>query len=119
MNQLQLLQWVKEAIKDPEFEYKIFKKDDGAWAFKQMRYFKNRVFDYADKTFASASATNPFGEQTPYVRIEQKYSTMSENEMMVLELGEQNVADVAKKGLKLPSSASVANTTGRVSVSYL
>ncbi len=88
---------VREALKDNTYEYKMFRQDDGTWAFKQMRYFKNRVFDYTDNLFVTGTAENPFGSQTPYIRVEQRYSTLGENELVVLTLDEtQSIKDIPK-----------------------
>ncbi len=79
---------VREAIKDENYEYKVFKQDDGTWAMKQMRYFKNRIYDMADDTFITGKANNVFKAQTPFVRIEQRYSTLSEDEKLLLSIDE-------------------------------
>ena len=42
----------------------------------------------SDKLFVTGTDTNPFAEQKPYVRIEQRYSTKGEDEIVVLALDE-------------------------------
>lgn len=74
-------------------EYKLEKQSDGSWAFREMKYLKYRVFDMADDTFVTHSFTNPFDAQTPYIRIEQRYSTLGANEVTLIAFDE--TADVA------------------------
>ncbi len=54
-------------------EYKLVKYN-GGYAFRQAEYHENRVFDMTN--YKTGSANNPFGSQTPYVRVEQRYSTL-------------------------------------------
>lgn len=76
---------VKEQIKAGKYEYKLFKQADGSWAFKEMKYFKNKVFDL---DLATGRASNPFSAQTPFIRIEQRYSTLGENAVTVVAFDE-------------------------------
>ena len=75
---------VKQAILNGKYEYKVFQRDDGTWAFKEMKYFKNKVYDASLPAFTSAKATNPFEAQTPFVRIEQRFSTEGKADDAVL-----------------------------------
>lgn len=89
---------VKEELKAGKYEYKVFRQDDGTWAFKEMKYSYNKILDTTDNMFVTGTDTNPFGEQTPYVRIEQRYSTLGENEVIVLPLDENaEISTLAKK----------------------
>jgi hypothetical protein len=49
-----------------------------------MKYFKNKVLDASLPVFASGKGTNPFDAQTPFVRIEQRFSTEGKAEDAVL-----------------------------------
>ncbi len=69
-------------------EYKVQEQSDGSWAFREMTYFKNKVFDLEDTTYATGSGTNPYNAQTPYIRVEQRFSTLSKNEVTVLAFDE-------------------------------
>lgn len=69
-------------------EYRLQEQADGSWAFREMTYFKNKVFDLNDKTYATGSGTNPYNAQTPYIRIEQRFSTLSKNEATVFAFDE-------------------------------
>lgn len=64
-------------------EYKVEQKTDGTWAFREMKYVSNKIFDMADNTFVTGTANNPYAAHTPYVRIEQRYSTLGANEITV------------------------------------
>ncbi len=75
---------VKQAIIDGEYEYKLFKQEDGSWAFKEMQYFKHKIYDAAEPKFITGSGENPFNAQTPFIRIEQRYSTKGEENDAVL-----------------------------------
>ncbi len=89
---------VKEQLKAGKYEHKVFRQSDGTWAFKEMKYSFNKVLDTTDDKFITGSDTNPFDEQTPYVRIEQRYSTLGENEVVVLALDENaEISTLAKK----------------------
>ena len=93
---------VKAQIRDGKYEYRVFKQADGTWAFREMSYVYNRVFDMKDKLFVTGEGTNPFDAQTPFIRIEQRYSTLSENELPVLEIDEtKEVSQIkGKKSIK-------------------
>lgn len=69
-------------------EYKIEEQADGSWAFREMKYFKNKVFDLSDSTYATGKGTNPYDAQTPYIRIEQRFSTLSKNQTAVVAFDE-------------------------------
>ena len=89
---------VKEQLKNGEYEYKVFRQGDGSWAFKEMKYSYNRIFDNTDGLYVTGKDSNPFEAQTPYVRIEQRYSTLGEEEMVVLALDENaEMKTLAKK----------------------
>ncbi len=66
---------VKKAILAGKYEYKVFKQEDGSWAFKEMKYYKHKVFDALSEDFITGKGTNPFDAQTPFIRIEQRFST--------------------------------------------
>lgn len=57
-------------------EYKVEEQSDGSWAFREMTYVKHKVYDLTDTVFATGSGTNPYDAQVPYIRIEQRYSTL-------------------------------------------
>lgn len=60
-------------------EYKLEEMADGTWAFREMTYLKHKVYDMTDELYVTGNGTNPYNAQTPYIRIEQRYSTLGEN----------------------------------------
>jgi len=76
---------VREQIKAGKYEYKVFRQIDGTFAFREMKYQKEKIFasDLATKTGA-----NPFSAQTPFVRIEQRYSATDEGSVILKEFDE-------------------------------
>ncbi len=75
---------VKQAILEGEYEYKIIKLDDGSWAFREMSYARGKIFDLNTPALSSGKVSNPFDKQTPFIRIEQKYSTEGKDDDKVL-----------------------------------
>ena len=84
---------VKKAILNGEYEYKVFQQEDGTWAFKEMNYVEHKTY-MLDSAYTTGKAENPFGAQTPYVRIEQRYSSLGENAVVVKAFDE--TLDVSK-----------------------
>ncbi len=95
---------VKAQIRDGKYEYKVFKQADGTYAFREMSYIYNRIFDMTDRLFVTGEGTNPFAAQTPFIRIEQRYSTNSENEVLLLDIDETKEVSTltGKKSLSTP-----------------
>ena len=71
---------VREQIKAGKYEYKVFRQEDGSWAFREMKYLKNKVFSL---DLATAYGANPFSAQKPFIRLEQRYSSLGENSVTV------------------------------------
>ncbi len=69
-------------------EYKLEEQSDGTWAFREMTYLKNKVLDMTDDLFITGKGTNPYNSQTPYIRIEQRYSTLGANEELLYNFDE-------------------------------
>lgn len=78
-------------------EYKVEKQADGTWAFREMKYVKNRIFDMADSTFVTGNANNPYNAQNPYIRIEQRYSSLGTNEKVVYQFDETSDITAGKR----------------------
>ncbi len=75
---------VRKQLVNSEYEHKVFKQEDGSWAFKEMFYVKHKIYDLTVPSFTNASVENPFDAQTPFIRIEQRYSTEGKEEDAVL-----------------------------------
>ena len=83
---------VKDALAKGEYEYRLVELDDGSYAFREMYYNKAKIHDLTD--YATATGTNPFTSNEPYIRIEQRFSTDSQNPIVLRELDEN--ADISK-----------------------
>ncbi len=87
--------YFSDAVKDTLFanlnnglEYKLERQGANDWAFREMQYVKHRIFDDTDDLFMSGTYTNPYDAQVPYIRIEPRYSTLGNEELVVVELDE-------------------------------
>ncbi|MBR5459673.1 MAG: S-layer homology domain-containing protein [Clostridia bacterium] len=69
-------------------EFKIIEKSPGEYAFLEMYYAKSNVGNWKDNT--AFNGNNPFKTQEPYIRIEGRWSTLSENELLLATFDENN-----------------------------
>ena len=99
---------VKKAILNGEYEYKVFQQDDGTWAFKEMNYVEHKTF-MLESDFTTGKAENPFNAQTPYVRIEQRYSSLGENSIVVKEFDETQPVSKAVGSHTIPETDYIDN----------
>ena len=89
---------VKDALINSKYEHRLIEQDDGTYAFVEMYYNKHKILDMTDKLFITGTGNNPFAAQTPFIRIEQRYSTLGENEITVIPFDENaEVSTQAKK----------------------
>ena len=79
---------VRDILKKGKYEYRLIKQEDGSFAFREMRYDSHKIDKLETGIDVIGNAVNPFGVHTPFIRIEQRYSTLGENEKIVLELDE-------------------------------
>ncbi len=68
-------------------EFRVVEKAPGEYAFLEMYYAKNNVGNLVGKEL-SFKDTNPYGEQTPFIRIESRYSTEFEDETVIIPMDE-------------------------------
>ncbi|MBR6633698.1 MAG: S-layer homology domain-containing protein [Clostridia bacterium] len=99
---------VKKAILNGEYEYKVFKQADGTWAFKEMQYTQHRTY-MLESEFTTGKATNPFSAQTPYVRIEQGYSSLGQNAVVVKAFDESQPVASAVGTHQIPKTDYIDN----------
>ncbi len=91
-------------------EYKLERQDDNSWAFREVKYFKHKVFDAFNNTFTTSQTfTNPYNAQTPYIRIEQRYSTLGANPITVYDFDE--TAQVTANVYNLQTAVSTTETS--------
>ncbi len=84
---------VRKAVGDFNKEFKLFKQEDGSWAFKEMKYLKHKIYDVSEPNFVVRKHTNSFGEQKPFIRIEQRYSTNGKNGFTLFSFDESKPVD--------------------------
>ncbi len=68
-------------------EFKVVEKSAGEYAFLEMYYSKHNVGNVVGDPL-SFTVKNTFKEQKPFIRIEQRYSTLFENPVTMIELDE-------------------------------
>lgn len=78
----------REKLKNGKWEYKLVEKLGGRFTFVEKDYQKFKLYDLNDNTRNVAEVNNPFGRQTPFVRIEAMMSTLKKNPMVLLPLDE-------------------------------
>lgn len=87
---------VKKTLQEGILNGKEYKIDynDGTWAFREMTYAMHTVFDLADTAYATGNGNNPYSAQEPYIRIEQRYSTLGNEADAVSVLAFDETVDI-------------------------
>ncbi len=80
---------VKSKVEEIGGEWKVIKKGDGEYAFLQMYYDKKNLVYARDYTDNILNGNNPFDAQTPFIRIESRYSTLFENPTVLADFDEE------------------------------
>ena len=70
-----------DSFKNSEFEHQLVELGDNEYAFLQKKYQKAKLYDLHDEDRNSKEFTNPFDEQTPFVRIEAMISAENGDEI--------------------------------------
>lgn len=83
---------ILEKARAAEHELAICEKDNGKYVFVEKNYEIKRLFDIADKDRNTATFTNPFKKQTPFVRMEMGMSTLGHNPFVLLPMDENRDA---------------------------
>ncbi len=86
-----------QALLKAGHEFKIIEKNPGEYAFLEMYYSKTNIGNGVGDPL-EYKVVNPFKEQVPFIRIEQRYSTLFENPSMWIDMDETK----AVKDLTLP-----------------
>ncbi len=76
-----------QALLKAGHEFKIIEKNEGEYAFLEMYYSKNNVGNIVGDPL-EFTVTNKFDSQTPFIRIESRYSTLFEDPVTMLALDE-------------------------------
>ncbi len=77
---------VQEMLKAGK-EFKIIEKSEGEYAFLEMYYSRNNVGNGVGDPL-TFSVKNPFEQQKPFIRIEQRYSSLFEDPVTMIDLDE-------------------------------
>ncbi len=80
---------VIEKVKSIGGEWKVIEKSEGEYALLQMYYEKANLGSAKDTVLNSYSGSNPYSSQTPFIRIESRYSTLFENPVLIASFNEE------------------------------
>jgi len=78
-----------EKVKTIGGEWKIVEKKDGEYAFLQMYYNKQNLGNITSVGDFTLTGNNPFDAQSPFIRIESRYSTLFENPITLASFNEE------------------------------
>ncbi len=107
---------VKEIIKNGKYEYRLIEQEDGSFAFKEMYYDKHKIYSLEGLGDVTGEGNNPFGSQTPFVRIEHNYSTNGENEIVLVEIDESKDVSSVKGAKTIKATNISGNNVLKVNV---
>ncbi len=79
-------------VKEIGGEWKVIEKSAGEYAFLQMYYDKKNLVYARDYTENTLNGNNPFAKQTPFIRIESRYSTLFENPTVIADFDEKTMS---------------------------
>ncbi len=92
----------KQKVIDIGGEWKVIEKSDGEYAFLQMSYSKTNINNTRDELLNTFTVNNPFSAQTPFVRIESRYSTEFTDPIVLCEFDEtKTLAEQKLTGISL------------------
>ncbi len=91
-----------EKVKANGGEFKVIEKAPGEYAFLEMYYQKDNVGTRLGESLVQYG-NNPFKSQTPFVRIESRWSTLFENEILLADFDETKTvgAQTLSKNIKV------------------
>ena len=93
----------KAKIRELGGEYKIIEKGAGEYAFLEMCYDRVNLGNDLTVPTMSFKGNNPYGTQKPYVRVEGRFSSLFENETLLLERDENKTIGQKMTAIALPS----------------
>ena len=79
---------VIDKVKSLGGEWKVIEKSSGEYAFLQMYYEAKNLTVGRDYAINSVAGENPYGKQTPFIRIEARNSTLFENPVTIYKFDE-------------------------------
>jgi len=78
----------RQKLIEGPWEYHLKEKQGGTYTFVEKEYQSAKLYDLSDPSRNKARFRNPFGTQTPFVRIEAMLSTSHQNPVVLLPLVE-------------------------------
>ncbi|MBE6700852.1 MAG: hypothetical protein E7582_03060 [Ruminococcaceae bacterium] len=90
---------VLEKIREGKWEYHLKEKRGKKFVFVEKDYQSRRLYDIFDPLYKTSKFKNPFGRQTPFVRIEPLLSTRGENPVTLIEFDEKK--DLIEQNLRV------------------
>lgn len=90
---------ILEKLRNGKWEYHIVEKENGDYVFVEKDYQIKKFFDLSDDERNNGCFSNPFDEQTPFIRIEAMMSTDNSDPMILLPLDPEK--DLTKQQLSL------------------
>ncbi|MBE5869309.1 MAG: hypothetical protein E7293_10225 [Lachnospiraceae bacterium] len=88
---------VKQAIKTSPYEHRAVKCADGSFGMQEMFYVQNKVQGSLEDSYATGRANNPFEEQVPFIRIEQRYSASGDIEKTLVDFEKKELEELQGK----------------------
>ncbi|MBR5460529.1 MAG: hypothetical protein IKV53_06635 [Clostridia bacterium] len=92
---------VLERVRALDGEWRVIERGDG-YALQQMYYEQANLGKLLDSSDLSFKGKNPFGKQTPFIRVEARYSTLFEEPLALAELG--SIKPMTEDSVALPLS---------------
>ncbi len=77
---------IKKQMRESEYEHALTDKGNGNWAMVQKSYDQARINNLKDEYFNYIKGENPFKAQTPFIRIENDWSSLGEGPIVMAEL---------------------------------
>lgn len=99
----------REKLMSDDTEYALIKKRGNKYSFVQKKYQTEILHDLSDEKRGYGEFKNPFGAQTPFIRIEARLSTKGENPLILFPLDENKPLSEQKTVLEFPTDISIKN----------
>lgn len=79
---------LRQKLIDGPWEYHLKEKEGGKFVFEEKNFQKVKIYDLAASDRNTAKFNNPFGQQTPFIRIVSMLSSAGKNPVVLLPLDE-------------------------------
>ncbi|MBQ5746641.1 MAG: hypothetical protein IIV81_01760, partial [Clostridia bacterium] len=99
----------RKLLEDRTKEYALIEKRGKKYAFVEKDYKWAKLYDLSDEGRNCHEFKNPFGAQTPFIRIEAMLSSKGENPFVVFPLDETKALSEIKPILEYPTPIDLSN----------